>query len=370
MTKPIIRLEILTRDEYKQLDDYPSFLKLTDLYNDFDIQYVESDPDIILCFNQGFVAPHFGQTRKYKTLYKNRTDICSVYITGEAYPPDFAAFDFTVSVDAIQFRDRHQQVSIYAAMEHVEFYERLLHTSIPPLSRADLKNRTGFCSWLTSNYAPHSCNPLRVEIFKRISEYKTVSSGGWEFNNIGGLIDRSPEHTIKFIGQHKFHLALENAWYPDYVTEKITRSLANRVIPIFWGHPSVRKHFNPASYINVSDYDSWEALIDRIRELDEDDDQYLEMVNTDPLECTGDWHTDGRQLYALRNFLHRIFSLPHAQRLRRVNRLPTVTTLPLRYVVPVNQRFMYLQRIRYGLKRKIRRRLLPFLVELISGSRR
>ena len=49
-------------------------------------------------------------------------------------------------------------------------------------------------------------------------------------------------------------------------------------LPIYWGNPEVGRDFNPASFINYHDLGSNDAVIERIIELDQNDDAYLEVI--------------------------------------------------------------------------------------------
>ena len=51
-----------------------------------------------------------------------------------------------------------------------------------------------------------------------------------------------------------------------------------RTLPIYWGNPLVHQDFNPGRFLNYYDYESDEALIERIIELDQDDAKYLEYL--------------------------------------------------------------------------------------------
>ncbi|NCU04924.1 MAG: hypothetical protein GXC73_13140 [Chitinophagaceae bacterium] len=49
-------------------------------------------------------------------------------------------------------------------------------------------------------------------------------------------------------------------------------------IPVYWGNPEVGKDFNSNSFIQVNRYANYEAAIERIIELDKNEDQYLQMA--------------------------------------------------------------------------------------------
>ena len=49
-------------------------------------------------------------------------------------------------------------------------------------------------------------------------------------------------------------------------------------IPVYFGSSTAADIFNKRAFINVADYDSFEEAIERIKELDQDDAKYLEML--------------------------------------------------------------------------------------------
>jgi hypothetical protein len=111
-----------------------------------------------------------------------------------------------------------------------------------------------------------------VEFFHKLSKYKQVTSGGKILNNVGG---RVPDK-LEFIRKFKFTIAFENSSYPGYTTEKLIQPMLVHSLPIYWGNPMVVKDFNPKSFINYHDYQDDEAVIEKIIELDRNDDLYLQ----------------------------------------------------------------------------------------------
>jgi hypothetical protein len=55
-------------------------------------------------------------------------------------------------------------------------------------------------------------------------------------------------------------------------------AFAARTIPIYWGDPKIVKVFNPKAFINVMDYSSIDAVVQRVVELDNDDKAYMTML--------------------------------------------------------------------------------------------
>jgi hypothetical protein len=151
----------------------------------------------------------------------------------------------------------------------------------------------------------------RSQIFELLSKYKTVNSGGRWRNNVGGSI---PDK-IAFQSKHKFVIAFENCSHPGYLTEKFADAAASNAIPIYWGDPDITSTFNSKSFINCHDFQTFEDVVDRVREIDTDDKLYHEILSepwfineTEP-ECLSDSHFS--------DFISNIFDQPHDVAYRR-----------------------------------------------------
>lgn len=150
--------------------------------------------------------------------------------------------------------------------------------SILDLDRSKTSERTKFCSFISSN--PASVD--RNEAFDLISRYKRVDSAGPLFNNVGAVLPRGPDaqiHKFQFMSERKFNLCYENGSYPGYVTEKLFHALYAGVVPIYWGSPTVELDFNPEAFISRHDYDTFEKMLDKIKEIDHNDEMYHDMTN-------------------------------------------------------------------------------------------
>ena len=71
--------------------------------------------------------------------------------------------------------------------------------------------------------------------------------------------------SIRIISQYHFHLALENSFYPDYVTEKVYLALLAGTVPVYIGAPNVGLYVPPRSVILVTDFVSPAALVAYLR---------------------------------------------------------------------------------------------------------
>ena len=204
-----------------------------------------------------------------------------IFFAGECVSPDLNLFDYAICFDrSLQCSDRVFRLNterFYEASIFSRFTQKIY-------SKEDLKSKPGFCNFMYS----HSYGN-RDRLFHKISEYKKVESIGRHLNNTGAKNTRySADWRILSIEArlpYKFSIAAENAEFAGYVSEKILSCLEAGTIPIYWGDPTIAEEFNVRRFINCSDYDSIDSVLARIKELDENDDMYIGMLN-EP------WHTD------------------------------------------------------------------------------
>ena len=156
-------------------------------------------------------------------------------------------------------------------------------------------------------------NPCRELIFRKLSDYKKVNSGGRYLNNVDlpeGVSDK-----LEFQSKHKFAIAYENSSHPGYVTEKIVQAFAAKTIPIYWGDPRIKEVFNPKSFICAMDYKSIDDLILKVKEIDCSDNLYIDMINQ-PALVSQDYTLSG-QLNVFDKWIENIFDQDKKDAYRR-----------------------------------------------------
>lgn len=222
-----------------------------------------------------------------------------IFFSGESDMPDFRECDYSVA--SVKLDDpRHLQCPHYV---HYGQPEQIIKKDDD--AEKILAAKTKFCSFVVAGYNPRK-NGNRVEFFQKLSKYKKVDSGGRKFNNIGGPIPPGSQAKIDFLRPYKFNIAFENRSLLGYTTEKIFEPMIARCLPIYWGNPEINAEFNPRSFLNRADFASDEALIEKIIELDNDDEKYLEYLRQ-PY-----FHNDTPNLYFSRDrildFFEKVFS--------------------------------------------------------------
>jgi alpha(1,3/1,4) fucosyltransferase len=192
-----------------------------------------------------------------------------IFYSGESVLPDFRHCDYSVA--SVKLDDpRHLELPYYVAYGEAQ---DIVKKNDDPEKL--LVAKTKFCSFVISGYNPGN-NQNRVDFFRKLSKYKKVDSGGRKFNNIGSPVPRGGK--VDFLRAYKFNIAFENRSLAGYATEKIFEPMQARCLPIYWGDPTINDHFNPRSFLNRADFASDEALIEKIIELDQNDDKYLEYL--------------------------------------------------------------------------------------------
>jgi len=244
----------LLKDKY--FDNRFAFLYNTFAINENDSEYGFA---IVSCFYRYPLYP-------FDNINKN---VITIYITGESYEPDMDKVDYAISSCLIN-NDRHFRFPLYP-MEMWAFDYRS-----ESLIKQDNENnppKTKFCNFIYSN--PH-CE-FRNRFFELLSRYKRVDSAGAVYNNVPRLVSSWDQYfraKVEFQKQYKFSIAFENKSQNGYLTEKIVQPMMARSLPIYWGDPLVYKDFNPKSFVNYYDYNDPQKLVDRIIEIDNNDELY------------------------------------------------------------------------------------------------
>ena len=228
---------------------YPFKMLLKTEYN---IIIDEDNPDIV-------IGSVFGN-QIYNWSHKTR-----IIYTGENIKPDFNKCDYFMGYDNL-IDERVLRLPIYQlhwGNAKIEEKQYLFDKKLTP--------RNKFCAFIHSN----ANAPKRNEFLFKLSNYKKVDSGGMAFNNIGYKV----ENKVEWLKDYKFCMCFENFSEYGYLTEKLLEGMMGGCVPIYWGSESCEDEFNPKSFLNWHGYNNDELLINKIIELDQNDDLYEEMYS-------------------------------------------------------------------------------------------
>jgi hypothetical protein len=271
------------------VDFYPNFVLQNNYFYDLiSREYLiildQNNPDFLIYSSFGFDHLKYNCTK--------------IYYTGENDTPNFNICDYALSFMHIEFGDRHFRLPNFVTY----FQHKTLFDSQDTIAELASKNR--FCNFIVSS---SNGDPIREQFFNALSTYKKVDSPGKFLNNNLELSNNSDwaYSKLDFMKKYKFSIVFENSSISGYTTEKLMHAFLANTIPIYWGNPDVYKDFNTNSFINFHDYNSIESVVKKVIEIDNNDEKYLEMINTNKFnnQLLPDFFDDEK----IMNFLKNIF---------------------------------------------------------------
>lgn len=190
-----------------------------------------------------------------------------IFFSAENIRPNFYECDYALSFD---FKERinHLRLPLYVIWDNLNPNYLLNPGYLEKIKKIE---KSKFCCIVVSNGKSQE----RIDFFKKLSKYKRVDSGGSFMNNIGGPIDDK----LFFLKDYKFTIAFENSSFPGYVTEKVYQPMFTNTIPIYWGSTIINEDFNSERILWSGHFESDEELIEKIIELDTNDDLYQEFIS-------------------------------------------------------------------------------------------
>lgn len=262
------------------------------LSHSFDLQFDPINPDIVLTGDD--LNPQLKQYPNSKIIY----------YTGEPFLSWSGSIDRNIIDKALTFFNfddpffgrvpliLHYNYEYYKN-GYIEDYEYLLKKS-----RDNTIIPDKFCSFVARGNGYTSCP--RKYFFDKLSQYKFINSHGSYLNNSPqipmGDIQKFENSLfkVKCLSNYKFNLCFENSYgcvkSPNdetYVndsgllSEKIYEALLSNTIPIYWGNKDISNDINSNCFINYYDYSCFDSMIEKIIEIDNNNNLYLEYVNQD-----------------------------------------------------------------------------------------
>jgi len=194
--------------------------------------------------------------------------------------PDFNLCDYGIGFEYLEFGDRYLRYPNFAF--HEDQFKELL--TLRNFDESVLLKKEYFCNFI---YANSYADPARDKFFHLLNKYRLVSSPGKHLNNanmnVGERFSTDWMYSkIDFQSKCKFSIAFENTSSPGYTTEKILHAFISNTIPIYWGNPDVAKDFNPKAFINCHDFQNFEQVIEEIKRIDSNPEEYILMLNEPP----------------------------------------------------------------------------------------
>ena len=129
-------------------------------------------------------------------------------------------------------------------------------------------------------------------VYKKLNKYKKVDNINCPMGTINKLnIFKDYKFSFSFMNhfwkqvsdptlKYWEHLNSEFAKRAGLIDEKIFDSYIANTVPLFYGNEDIDKYLNKNSFLNWHDFNDDEKFIDKIIELDNNDNLYLEYLNS------------------------------------------------------------------------------------------
>lgn len=269
------------------------------------------DPDYVIC---GMLDPGgYYSNGIYEKFILNYPCI-RIMIEGENFVPDYNLVDYSICPYPIHYLDRNFYLpcGIEALTSGVSSLLKVQNKK-RDYSSDFLESKQYFASFIESH---DSENNIRSTFFHALNARKRVESAGSYLNNMeNGLhVNWLDGSKIEFQKKCKFSLCIEPLKHDGWIAERIVEGFDCDTIPIYYGSPNIKEIFNPKAFINISDYPDFDSVIDRILEIDQNDELYMEMLRQ---PIFNDSNYASKLMDSLEAFLCHIFDQPLNKAWRR-----------------------------------------------------
>lgn len=245
----------------------------------FDVEFSQ-EPDVVF----------YGV---FGTEFLNYPEAVRVFLATEPVIPNFNDCDYAIGTIPISFAKRYFRQMPMTNYGEDDYYKRLALEPSPPNHAAE----RSFCNFIYSNATNGNGARLRIEFCKKLQQYAPVDCPGRVLNNMSpDIIEKRyygsamasakdfntnwASSKLEFLRQYKFTIAFENVMMDGWTTEKLIHPLLVGSVPIYWGNPSVGEWFNTKAFVFLGDYGyDMDKAIARVKELDQDPQQYMEMLS-------------------------------------------------------------------------------------------
>jgi len=290
------KLRVLYINEWKNKNDF----FLTELLkNKYDVEFVSKDkkPNVVVAF--------YLDTDNF---YCGKNDVVFFQIIGENIRPNeiMKKADLTVAMEHIDYKkylrfplwyieriypiqknikDLKKSLQPYEINFNSLDFDRFLNE----LNNRNVKNIINNISHkiytfgLCASHKGWASDFNRETISAKLNKYKKVYSPCKFLNNMETLKSNGLHEGVlqkfEFYEKCKFVITYENSRYPGYETEKIFDVFMGRAVPIYFGSKMISNDFNKEAFINRHDFNSDEEMIEHIKYLDNNDEEYIKMLN-------------------------------------------------------------------------------------------
>lgn len=261
MTNPVVKINFVDFGSIKEY--YQGYI--VQILGKFSQVEISENPDYL------FYSTYGSEHLQYSCI--------KIYWQVEELEPDFNMCDYAIGYTNIAFYDRHLYLPLFASPSGTFRIKRSFEKHKQANDFYLLRRK--FCNFIYSN---GKGDKFRENAFHALNGYKRVDSAGRFLNNMGNTdiagsrANEDYEETkIEFLKDYRFTIAMSNAQKFGYLDEKMFDAWIAGSIPIYWGDPKANEYFNPEAFIDCTRCKTAQEVLEKVREIDEDDDKYLAM---------------------------------------------------------------------------------------------
>lgn len=120
----------------------------------------------------------------------------------------------------------------------------------------------------------------RNHFLKELEKKVNIDYAGNYKNNVPRITHPyNSKEFVDYVSKYKFIISMENSSGDTYITEKILHGFSAGTIPVYWGSHRVTDYFNKDRFINLSNMNDVEQVVNTIVEIINDDKRYLSIIN-------------------------------------------------------------------------------------------
>jgi hypothetical protein len=209
-----------------------------------------------------------------ETPEKGKPNELAIQLSGESYCKETENYDINLVMEKEDLEKRIITVpwgySDLCSKNTPEKTKEILE-GLTKKRKMEGNKKSKFCIFVVSNPS----NPVRNRFFEKLSEYKSVDSYGKYANNMP-----NEEYTFDKIEKYKFMICFENKAKDEYFTEKLMNAYLGGAIPIYWGCTNIKDYVNGEAMQLLESEEKMDELIERIKELDKNEEKYREAYET------------------------------------------------------------------------------------------
>lgn len=248
------------------------------VYDKYDI-VPSQEPDVVFysVFSQAF-QPYANPRLLPQVTRIAPGKYVRVFLTGENFEPDMSSCEFAMTFSSLVGHENHLRLPLWVYENRAWGYgpERLIKRADTDWEKI-AASKSQFCNFVYLHPVP-----FRDAILSSLNAYKRVDSAGSHLNSMNGwTVPMTPSRVgakVEFFSRYKFTLAVENAIWPGYMTEKLVDPMFAHSIPIYVGDPQAQLSFDTASYIDFARFPTIKRMLEFVREVDNDRALYLKLL--------------------------------------------------------------------------------------------